>query len=39
MEDERNAYYIFIGKPQENRTLRRHKHRWENNAEIGHHEQ
>jgi hypothetical protein len=27
----RNAYSIFIGKPEGKRSLERHKHRWEDN--------
>jgi hypothetical protein len=39
MEDARNACYIFVGKPQEKRPLRRHRHRWKDNIEVDHDEQ
>jgi hypothetical protein len=39
MEDARNGYYISVGKPQENRPVTRHRHRWKTNAEMGHHDQ
>jgi hypothetical protein len=29
--EERNAYRIFVGKPEEKRSLGRPRRRWENN--------
>jgi hypothetical protein len=34
MGEMRNAYRILVGKPEGNRRLGRHRHRWENNIKI-----
>jgi hypothetical protein len=35
MADLRNAYNIFVGKPEGKRPLRRPRHRWEDNIRMG----
>jgi hypothetical protein len=32
--DKRNAYRILVGKSEENRPLRRPRHRWEDNIKM-----
>jgi hypothetical protein len=34
MEEERNAYEILIGKPEEKRPLERPRRRWEGNIRM-----
>jgi hypothetical protein len=34
MEEMRNAYKIFIGKPDGKRPLGRHRRRWEDNIRV-----
>jgi hypothetical protein len=36
MREMTNAYKIFVGKPKGKRSLRRHRHRWENNIKMVH---
>jgi hypothetical protein len=35
MGEKRNAYRIFVGKPEEYRPLGRPRHRWVNNIKMG----
>lgn len=32
--EDRNAYEVLVGKPDEKRTLGRHGHRWKGNMEM-----
>jgi hypothetical protein len=34
MSEMRNAYKIFVRKPEGNRPLRRPRHRWEDNIRM-----
>jgi hypothetical protein len=34
MGEIRNAYKIWVGKPEGNGQLKRPKHRWENNMDL-----
>jgi hypothetical protein len=34
MEEMRNAYKIFVGKPEGRRTLERPRRRWEDNIKV-----
>jgi hypothetical protein len=34
MGEVKNAYNILVGKLEEKRTLRRHRHRWEHNIKM-----
>jgi hypothetical protein len=34
MDAKRNAYRIFLGKPDGKRTLRRQRHRWVDNNKM-----
>jgi hypothetical protein len=34
MVEKRNAYRVFMGKPEGKRPLGRHRHRWEDNINI-----
>ena len=34
MEDRRDAYRVFVGKPKRKRPLGRRKHRWEDNIKM-----
>jgi len=34
MEERRNAYEVFVGKPEGKRTLTRPRHRWEDDIII-----
>jgi hypothetical protein len=33
-EEKRNAYRIWVGRPERNRSLRRPRHRWEDIIKI-----
>jgi hypothetical protein len=34
MEEKRNAYRVFVEKPEGKRPLGRHTHRWEDNIKM-----
>jgi hypothetical protein len=34
MRENRGIYMVSVGKPEENKPLGRHKHRWEDNIKI-----
>jgi hypothetical protein len=38
MGEVRNAYRILVGRPERRRTLRRSRHKWEDNIKINHRE-
>jgi len=35
MGEIRNMYQIFVGKSEGKRPLERHRHRWEDNIQVG----
>jgi hypothetical protein len=34
MKEKRNAYRVFVEKPEEKKPLQRPRHRWEENIKI-----